>query len=416
MPPAARPFTVLFAPASNVLFHVGRCAALAHELAARGHRIFLAGSPRYLGDPAVAVEGARYLPLPDFDPDTGMDLLRSILSTPDRSLLETLIDAEIETLRRLRPDAVVADFRPTLSISARACGIPLVGLLLSHWTPGYADDPEWVPRTYAVGTLARATLGERLGRRITSPIFRQVIRHKTGPFRAAARARGLEAPPTLWDYLQGDLSLVTDAGLADSPLPDTARRVGPILWGPKVELPGALLEIEEGPPILYVTCGSTGNEALFARIFEELDDGPWQVVVSTGGQIDPPRSGLPANFIVERLLPGLAMMRIADLVVYHGGAGTFQHALSQGVPGIVIATHWDQEYTGYRSEREGLGAFLTLREVLRRPGRLRAATRRMLEERPRYRSQLLRAQDASRADGTKAAADHIERFLRAGSG
>ena len=56
MPSAARPFTVLFAPASNVLFHVGRCAALAREFAARGHRALLAGSPRYLGDPAVAAE------------------------------------------------------------------------------------------------------------------------------------------------------------------------------------------------------------------------------------------------------------------------------------------------------------------------------------------------------------------------
>jgi UDP:flavonoid glycosyltransferase YjiC (YdhE family) len=179
-------------------------------------------------------------------------------------------------------------------------------------------------------------------------------------------------------------------------------------------MPRALLEVEEGVPVVYVTCGSTGNEALFSRIFEELADGPWQVVVSTGGQIDPPSGGLPANFIVERLLPGLATMRIADLVVYHGGAGTFQHALRERVPGIVIATHWDQEYTGFVSEREGLGVFLTLRDVLGRRGHLRETTAQALTDRARYRSRLLALPEAGAyADGAKAAADRIEAHLRA---
>jgi len=407
------PFTILFSPASNVLFHVGRCVALAHELAQRGHRTILAGVPRYLRDPAVAEESSRFVMLPDFDPDTGMDLLRSITQVPDQSLVDALVDAEIEILQETRPDVVVTDFRPTMTLSARSRGIPLVALLLSHWMPGYAADPEWIPRTYALGVLARKLLGERIGRRVTSPIFRQVIRHKTRPFRAAARARGQAAPAMLWEYLQGDLNLLSDPALHELPLPEATHRVGPILWAPNVPLPRALLEVEEGVPVVYVTCGSTGNKELFARIFDELADGPWQVVVSTGGQVDPPQGGWPANFIVERLVPGLAIMRIADLVVYHGGAGTFQHALRECVPGIVIATHWDQEYTGYVCEREGLGAFLTLPEVLARRGRLRDVTTQTLADRARYRARLLRLRDeAFPMDGTKAAADHIEAYLR----
>jgi UDP:flavonoid glycosyltransferase YjiC (YdhE family) len=408
------PFTILFSPASNVLFHVGRCAALADELAKRGHRTILAGVPRYLRDPAVAEESSRFVALPDFDPDTGMELLRSITRVPDQALVDRLVDAETVTLQKIRPDVVVTDFRPTMTISARSCGIPLVALLLSHWMPGYAADPEWVPRTYTLGLLARRLFGERIGRCIASPIFRQIIRHKTGPFRAAARARGQAAPSMLWEYLQGDLNLLSDTDLLDIPLPEATHRVGPILWTPNVALPHALLEVEEGLPVVYVTCGSTGNAELFSRIFEELADGPWQVVVSTGGQVDPPRSGLPANFIVERLVPGLAIMRIADLVVYHGGAGTFQHALREGVPGIVIATHWDQEYTGYVCEREGLGVFLTLREVLSHRGRLRDVTAQTLADRAAYRARLSSVRDdAFQTDGTKAAADHIEAFLRA---
>jgi UDP:flavonoid glycosyltransferase YjiC (YdhE family) len=40
--------SILLAPASDILFHVGRCVVLAHELARRGHRVTLAGTPRYL--------------------------------------------------------------------------------------------------------------------------------------------------------------------------------------------------------------------------------------------------------------------------------------------------------------------------------------------------------------------------------
>ena len=212
------PFTILFTPASNVLFHVGRCAALAQELSKRGHRTILAGSPRYLRDPAVVDASSSHLPLPDFDPDTGMDLLRSMTQLPDLALIESLIDAETTMLRDVQPDAVVADFRPTMGISARACSIPLVALLLTHWTPGYTADPEWIPRTYPPGALARRLLGERLGRRIASPVFRRIIRHKTRPFRAAARDRIREAPRMLWEYLLGDLNLLTDAGLSDAAL------------------------------------------------------------------------------------------------------------------------------------------------------------------------------------------------------
>ena len=81
---------------------------------------------------------------------------------------------------------------------------------------------------------------------------------------------------------------------------------------------------------------------------------------------------------------------------------------------IVIATHWDQEYTGYVCEREGLGAFLTLREVLAHRGRLRDVTAQTLADRAAYHARLLQVRDATfHTDGTKAAADHIEAFLRA---
>lgn len=408
----ARPRTILFTPASNVLFHVGRCVVVARELARRGHRVVVAGSPRYLRDPAIAAD-LESRPLPDLSPEAGMLLLRSVLSRPDRGAIEGMIEAEIAVIRDLRPDLVVADFRPTLRVSAAACGVPLASLLLSHWLPEYANDPEWVPRTYALARSLRRLLGERLAQKIAPGVFRRVIRRKSAPLRAAARARGQNAPPLLWDLLQGDLNLLTDVdALSPLPLPPGFHRVGPIVWEPEAAAPEWLARLDRGRPVVFVSYGSTAHPDLFRCTFTELAERPWQVILATGDQIDPREFRVPGNFVVERFLPISKILEVADLVLYHGGAGTFQLALRAGVPGVVVATHWDQEYAGLLTEQRGLGVFLTLRDVLRAPGLLLAATERVLAEPSAHRERLRSLRDAlAKHDGPVAAADRIEEFL-----
>jgi UDP:flavonoid glycosyltransferase YjiC (YdhE family) len=410
----SRTKTILFAPASNILFHVGRCAVVARELSLRGHRILMLGSPRYLTDPAIAATAEfTFHPSPDFSADEGMALLRSVLTVPERRLVERMIVAEVDALRRLRPDLVVSDFRPTMRISARECGAPLASLLLSHWTPQYAHRPEWIPRSYPIFTWSQRLLGDRVARSVAPPAFRFAIRYKTGPLRRAARSWGQAAPALLWDHLQGDLNLLTDPQvLCPVELPASFQRVGPILWEPEAPLPARLANLDRGRPVLFVNFGSTGHPDLFRRTFAELGGGRHQVILATCGQIDPRDFEVPANFFVEKFLPVAKVMQIADLVVYHGGAGTFHQAVRAGVPGIVVATHWDQEYAGFLTEKHELGRFLTLRELLASPGALLERTEQVLGSLPLFRERVgkLRA-EFLQYDGPKAAADCLERFL-----
>jgi MGT family glycosyltransferase len=372
----------------------------------------LAGSPRYLRDPEVAAD-LEYEPLPDLSPEAGMALLRSILERPDRDALERMIEAEVAVLRRLRPDLVVADFRPTLRVSAAACGVPLASLLLGYWLPEYANAPDFVPRTYPIVERARRLVGERIARRLAPPAFRRVIRRKSAPLRAAARARGQDLPPLLWDLLQGELNLVTDADeLSPLPVPPSFHRVGPLVWEPEGAAPDWLARLDRTRPVVFVNYGSTGHPDLFRRTFADLADRPYRVILATCGQIDPRDFYVPANFIVERFLPVSKVLEVADLVLYHGGAGTFHQAARAGVPGVVVATHWDQEWAGRLTEERRLGSFLTLHEVRRVPGLLAAAVERVLADLAEHRRCVRALRDAlAKHDGPTAAADRIEAFL-----
>jgi UDP:flavonoid glycosyltransferase YjiC (YdhE family) len=136
------------------------------------------------------------------------------------------------------------------------------------------------------------------------------------------------------------------------------------------------------------------------------------VVLATCGQIEAADFDVPANFHVARFLPVGKMIECSDLVVYHGGAGTFQQTLRAGVPGLVVATHWDQEHAGVTSERLGLGTFLTMRQVLRSRGRMRAAVDAMLDNLPTHRERAAEVREDLRGyDGPKAAAEHLEAFV-----
>jgi UDP:flavonoid glycosyltransferase YjiC (YdhE family) len=106
------------------------------------------------------------------------------------------------------------------------------------------------------------------------------------------------------------------------------------------------------------------------------------------------------------------MMEIADLVIYHGGAGTFQQLVRAGVPGVAIATHWDQEYAGVVSRERGIGPYLTMREVLSSPGRLSGAVDALIADLSAYRERAREVrEEIDPYGGAKLAAERVEAFL-----
>jgi len=408
-------YRILFAPASNILAHVGRCVVLARELKARGHSIIFAGTPKFLRDPAVVRPGEFQIHLiDDYDAEEGLEILRKLWKTPRKESLREHVQSELEMLDEVRPDVVINDFRLTMYLSARLRGIPVISLLGGRWLVQYAAKPFKAPRTHPLYPLMRRLLGEKGTDAVVPPIQRWAIRYKMGPYRQLSKAYGLRPKRDLWDLLVGEYNLILDTELFGpmKSLPGNFRQVGPIAWTPPIPLPDWIATLDRTRPIIYVTMGSTGHAALFECMMEVLGDAEYTVIMTTGGQWREPAGRIPSNFRVAKYLPGKPIMQLSDLVIFHGGAGTGYQAMATGTPAIVIATHLEQEFVGQVLEEHRAGLFLTMRQVLAKPVRLRQAIATMLARLDVYRAGMKKLQeDFQRYDPVPQAADCIEEFM-----
>ncbi|MDY6861496.1 MAG: hypothetical protein SV062_00735 [Thermodesulfobacteriota bacterium] len=406
---------IILTPASNVLAHAGRCVIVARELKRRGHNVILAGSPKYLQSPEVVKEGEfEFYNLPDIGVEESLEILRTFWKKPKRSSVKEHLDAELEMYKVLKPHLIIADFRLTVYISARKAGIPVVSLLGGRWIEKYAVEKLKAIKTHPKYPTIKKILGIK-GAEIIMPFFqRLIIRYKVRPFQFAFKKYGLKKKKTLGDLLTGDFNLILDTHLwcPTRDLPENFQVVGPVYWEPEIPMPDWIKKIDRTRPVIYITLGSTGHKDIFYELFKVFTDSSYQILVSTGGQIDIPRDRVPKNFFLEKYLPGEEIMKLSDMVIYHGGSGTSYQTIKTCTPAIVIATHLEQEFMGEALEIHQVGIFLTMIDVIKNPSLTLEATRKIFANLAMYRANMEKLkEDLERYNPLLMVADVIENFL-----
>ena len=327
--------TILFCAEAVTLAHVARPIALGEGLdPGRYHRVF-ACDERYRS----------FFPSGDWH-------CRNIHSISGRQFAEALskgrplysvavlreyVREDFALLKKIRPSAVVGDFRLSLSISARLCGVPYLAISNAYWSP-YATPDRQIPSHPLVGVLGVpiANLIFRLSRPL-------VFATHSGPLNQLRREYGLASlGRRLECYTDADITLYADARemvpVANSP--STHRYLGPISWSPDVPMPDGLDSVPPDAPIIYVTLGSSGRASLLQTVLYSLAPLRCRVYASTAGAPWP--VSVPANAVLSNYLPGQAMARRASLVVCNGGSPTTQQALLAGTPVVGIADNMDQ--------------------------------------------------------------------------
>lgn len=374
--------------------HLARLLLIARALRAQGEEVtFATGGDGSL----VANEGFEVFALPEA---AVSDFGENVYAGYTRELVADCVREERAVIEATRPDVVVGDFRLTAAISTRLEKVPYVSVVNGYMTTAFDPTDVLLP---AGTSRAKRTIASLAGRRLQA-----AQKHRlAAPFRAVAKSQGLTGLTSLFDFLEGDLTLIADlpefCPLRN--LTDSQRYVGPLVWEPAGDDGRLLRELNPTRPLIYATTGNTGAQRLVELMLEAFGrDTRYEVVLTTGAYIEPP-AGAPPNVHVTRYACASEILSRAVAAIHCGGNGSTYQALAAGVPAVVVPHTNDQRINAHLIKGLGLGLPLILDKLAGR--QLRAAVELVVADKG-MRPRLLRFQELmTRARGPEAAAEAI---------
>jgi UDP:flavonoid glycosyltransferase YjiC (YdhE family) len=255
-------------------------------------------------------------------------------------------------LAEIKPDIVVGDFRVSMSLSAELSGIPYFALSNLHWSPD-AHLPTPVPE-HPLVNLFGVRLSRWLSGRLTPLFLRAQVRamNRLRHWYGLEEIGGRGAPEM---YTHGTRTLYLDVPELYEPLTlrNNEQCLGPILWTPPHPLPLWWDDLPKHKPSVWVSAGSSGDNAATEMAASALIRAGLTVLLSTTGRLHPPAGAYAAEFI-----PGLIAAKRVDLVVGNGGSGLVYQALACGKPVLGLPRNIDQYYVMEAAERKGVGRLL----------------------------------------------------------
>ncbi|MBV8356921.1 MAG: glycosyltransferase family 1 protein [Deltaproteobacteria bacterium] len=400
-------FTMLF---TDDLGLAARLVPIAYELATRGHSVAVC-NPAPIPAKLIAESGLAAVPVPRLPRLASIgtsrvwdaDCLFANIGMLDESFTRMMTALHIDVIRDYDPDIVVDSFSPFACLAARICRKPLVTVLQGDFHPASRGFIWWeesrpsdLPDPAAVFSRVATGFG-------CNPVARVV------------------------DVFAGDLILVVGTPETD-PLPPAANAiyVGPILWHYGNDgLPQWVMALRHDRPLVWLYPGnprygvvaSFADSVVLIRAAVEALGNSWMRVLMTSGYQTLPAEvrRLPENFMQVSYLPGLAMAKHSDLMIHHGGHGSFMTGLQAGTPQVIVPTYSERESSARRMAALGVGEFVV--PTVSQSGKkqlditdFKAKVHQVLTE-PRYREAAHRIAGLMRRyGGAREAADRIERF------
>lgn len=289
---------------------------------------------------------------------------------------------------------------------ADVCGIPFVTIATD--IPQFVDDNippiifGWKYRPTPFGRF-RNRLGYKLFFALSKP-----LRKRIADFR---RENHLPAHKNLDDFLSPYAvisQLPEDFDFPRRPPRQSLHYTGPF-HSPESRPPASFpFERLDGKPIVYCSFGSilSQREWVFELIGKACMDLDVQLVIALGDVHSELDTGmLPKSCVVVPFAPQLEILRLASLIICHGGVNSVVEALKNGVPIIAIPMANDAYASAARVAYSNAGRRIGLTQIS--VGRIRREVRRILND-PRYRQNAQRLQDSiRRAGGVQRAANVI---------
>ncbi len=346
----SKPTRILFVGEAVTAAHAIRPLGLARALDRSRFEPVFACDPRCRR--MVSGEAIRYEPIHSVPSAAVLD--RVMRGAPFYTLdeLRRYVQEDLRLIAKVKPDAIVGDFRHSMGIAAELTGIPHLALCNLHWSPN-ARLPVPLPEHWLVQWF-----GVRLMRRILPRIISIFLKRQVRATNRLRRWYGLA--PLGGDgarevYTCGTRALYLDVPelYGSMPLAQNERCIGPVLWAPETDLPDWWDTLPTERPLAWVTPGSSGDGGVMEMAASALIEAGFAVMVATAGRMRAPNGAYVADF-----LPGLKAAGRADLIVCNGGSGLVYQALAQGKPVLGVPRNMDQYYVMEAVERQGAGRLL----------------------------------------------------------
>jgi len=269
-----------------------------------------------------------------------------------RETIDAFVEEEIEVLKENGVELVMSSFNPTCNISAKVLNIPHVALISGtamppYYKSGFATFPENYENVFT------KILPSSLKNRITQWYLlnnKMLVRD----FNKVAKKYHLKPFRCLTDILLGDHTFVCDdiqfLGVAPSKEFPLENFIGPIIgvnFGKEKELDVDIKNHLKKPgKSIFLTMGSYFDRQLFLKILETLNQTDYKIIVVCTTIVK--KENLPEmndNILVKQFVSSpMAVNKMVDLAITHGGRGTVYTAALSGKPAIGIPLHMEQQY------------------------------------------------------------------------
>jgi len=358
--------------------------AMAHEARRRGHSVLFHACPpssRLLVDNGFAVrdfEGTESAPTSNAVRDI-YDVFTS-LHLNDQWGWQALMEAELHVIEEFRPDVVLADMRPTATLSAKRCGVPIIGMASVGTDPRLQARAAAHPLDELAAELARQYFEQPVAS-FTQLLFWTADRKLATSF--ASFEPELADVPGL-SYI-GYLNGTNRRGLDHLP-PRPDRLVVAYLSTVGWSSPTLLRSLARTAELAGVTIWCVTNAR--GRV-EQLDE----------------------RLVVFDYLPLDELLPHCLGLLFHGGQGTALASLFHGIPSIAVpGEHYERRYNADRIAALGCGVHAGVLDL--RPRVLSRLLQQIVDD-PAYAAAAVAAGVELRAlPGAVGAVDVIEDLSR----
>lgn len=348
---------ILFLAEGATMAHFVRPLVLADALDPARYEIFFSApsrfSPYLLNKPFVTGELAT-MPGEQFL----TNLSKGALLFP-QDVVRRYVKEDRELISRVKPDLVVGDLRPSLTISSSLENTACAAIANAYWSP-YAKRRSIIPALPFTWVVPPRLLYPLY--KLAEPL---VHAFHVGKLNTIRKEFGLPSLPLDARAMMTDGTYVLYADVPEfvttHNLPANHHYLGICQWNPPVPKPDWWARMSADPkPKVFVALGSSGSLCVLPALLKALSRLPVSLVISTSGRPMPPAP--PGTYIAE-LLPLMETAEKSSVVVCNGGSTGCYPALASGTPVLGIPGNADQQTCTAVVEEQGAGLGVRVEEA-----------------------------------------------------